>query len=141
MTKEFILQKLYEKYIRPTEGNTDRFIGVEIEMPIVNLNRQAVEFAVIQELTKRFCERFGFTVAGIDDEGNAYCAEKKENGDILSYDCSYNNSAVDNCSYYNGTYYRKYDCNDYSTNNRRNNCSYSHRNNRRNKSNLHRNCS
>ena len=91
MTKEYILKKLYEKYIRPTEGNTDRFIGVEIEMPIVNLNRQAVDFAVIHELTKRFCERFGFTVAGIDDEGNAYCAEKKENGDILSYDCSYNN--------------------------------------------------
>lgn len=91
MTEEFILQKLYEKYIRPTEDNTDRFIGVEIEMPIVNLNRQAVDFSVVHELTKRFCEHFDFTVSGIDDEGNAYCTEKKENGDILSYDCSYNN--------------------------------------------------
>lgn len=91
MTKEFILQKLYEKYIRPTVGNTDRFIGVEIEIPIVNLNRQAVDFAVVHELTKRFCKNFKFRVAGIDDEGNVYNAENEENGDILSYDCSYNN--------------------------------------------------
>lgn len=91
MNKEIIYQKLYEKYIRPTENNRDRFIGVEIEMPIVNLNRQAVDFSVVHQLTKAFCERFDFVVSGIDDEGNAYSAENKDNGDILSYDCSYNN--------------------------------------------------
>ena len=91
MNKEIIYQKLYEKYIRPTENNRDHFIGVEIEMPIVNLNRQAVDFSVVHQLTKAFCERFNFVVSGIDDEGNAYSAENKDNGDILSYDCSYNN--------------------------------------------------
>ncbi|MBQ9679595.1 MAG: glutamylcysteine synthetase [Ruminococcus sp.] len=91
MNKEIIYQKLYEKYIRLTENNRDHFIGVEIEMPIVNLNRQAVDFSVVHQLTKAFCKRFDFAVSGIDDKGNAYSAENKDNGDILSYDCSYNN--------------------------------------------------
>lgn len=91
MTKELILQKLYEKYIRPTEENHGNYIGVEIEMPIVNLNRQAVDFAVVHSLTKAFCAHFGFAVSGIDDEGNAYASAHPESGDILSYDCSYNN--------------------------------------------------
>ncbi len=91
MTKEFILQKLYEKYILPTEKRRDSFIGVEIEMPIVNLNRQSVDFAVVHELTRQFCAHFGFTVSGVDDKGDTYAAQNSENGDILSYDCSYNN--------------------------------------------------
>ncbi|MBR1533102.1 MAG: hypothetical protein IJ639_01965 [Ruminococcus sp.] len=91
MEKELILQKLYEKYIRPTEDNNDHFIGVEIEMPIVNLNRQAVDFKVVHALTKDFCTHFGFAVSGIDDEGNVYSAVHEGSGDILSYDCSYNN--------------------------------------------------
>ena len=70
MTKEFILQKLYEKYILPTEKRRDSFIGVEIEMPIVNLNRQSVDFAVVHELTRQFCAHFGFTVSGVDDKGD-----------------------------------------------------------------------
>ncbi len=91
MTKTYIRKKLYEKYILPTEKNHGKFIGVEIEMPIVNLNRQAVDFDVVHMLTKEFCAHFGFFVTGIDDEGNTYSAEKRETGDILSYDCSYNN--------------------------------------------------
>lgn len=91
MTNDQILQKLYEKYIRPTEDNNDNFIGVEIEMPIVNLNRQAVDFKVVHTLTEKFCARFGFAVSGIDDEGNVYAAQHEPTGDILSYDCSYNN--------------------------------------------------
>ncbi len=91
MTEEYIVSKLYEKYIKPTEGNRDNFIGVEIEMPIVNLNREAVDFAVVHRLTGAFCNHFDFSVSGTDDEGNANAAENRQNGDILSYDCSYNN--------------------------------------------------
>lgn len=91
MDRDLILQKLYEKYIRPTEDNHDNYIGVEIEMPIVNLNRQAVDFNVVHQLTKVFCAHFDFSVSGIDDEGNVYSAVQEITGDILSYDCSYNN--------------------------------------------------
>lgn len=37
MTREEIKECLYEKYILPTERKRERFVGVEIEMPVVNL--------------------------------------------------------------------------------------------------------
>lgn len=45
---------IYEKYILPTKSKIRRFIGIEIEMPIVNLNKQPVEEKVVFEMTKSF---------------------------------------------------------------------------------------
>lgn len=91
MKQELIRQRLYEKYIAPTLKEKENWIGIEIEMPIVNLNKEAVDFSVIHEITARFMERFGFRVHGRDAEGNIYAAIHETSGDILSYDCSYNN--------------------------------------------------
>lgn len=91
MNEELIRERLYQKYIAPTKKKREQYIGIEIEMPIVNLKKEAVDFAVVHEITARFIQRFGFTATGIDDEGNIYSAERKETCDVLSYDCSYNN--------------------------------------------------
>lgn len=91
MEKDKILDLLYKKYIRPTERVRDGFIGVEIEMPIVNLNKEAVDFRVVHKLTSRFLSRFKFDPTGFDDSGNIYSSVNAENGDVFSYDCSYNN--------------------------------------------------
>ena len=86
-----IKQLLFDRYIKPTKRERTCCMGIEIEMPIVNLNKEAVDFDNIHTITKKFIEHFNFDVAGIDEEGNIYSAADKENGDILSYDCSYNN--------------------------------------------------
>ena len=86
-----IKQLLFDRYIKPTKRERKCCIGIEIEMPIVNLNKEAVDFDNVHSITRKFIEHFGFEVAGIDDEGNIYSASNKENGDIFSYDCSYNN--------------------------------------------------
>ena len=91
MDKKTVIDLLYRRYIEPTRHWRQDYIGVEIEMPIVNLNKEAVDFDVIHRLTHKFIERFGFKAAGIDDQGNIYSAQSPKNGDILSYDCSYNN--------------------------------------------------
>lgn len=91
MKKEIVIQKLYERYIAPTKRKRDDYIGVEIEMPIVNLNKAAVDFKIVHKLTLKFIDRFGFKAEGFDDNGNIYSAISGESGDILSYDCSYNN--------------------------------------------------
>ena len=91
MESSQIKQILFDRYIKPTTYERKKFIGIEIEMPIVNLNRQAVEFDNIHRITELFIKYFDFEVSGIDDEGNIYSATSNENGDILSYDCSYNN--------------------------------------------------
>lgn len=91
MTREFVMEKLHEKYIEPTKKEKKNYIGVEIEIPILNLKKEAVDFSVVHEITDRFLQRFDFVVAGRDEEGNIFSAENHQNGDILSYDCSYNN--------------------------------------------------
>lgn len=91
MTKEEIMGCLYDRYIKPTENKKDSFIGVEIEMPIVNLEHKAVDFEIVHKLTSAFLGEFGFIPTGIDEQGHIYSALNRENGDIFSYDCSYNN--------------------------------------------------
>ena len=89
--RQTILNELYKKYIEPTKANREHYIGVEFEMPIVNLDGKAVDFSLVHKMTRRFIDRFDFEVIGIDDAKNVYACQSKENGDIFSYDCSYNN--------------------------------------------------
>lgn len=91
MDKDFIFKQLYNRYIEPTKKNRESFIGVEIEMPILNLNRKAVDFDIVHSLTAAFINNFGFKPIGYDDNGSIYAAQSEKNGDIFSYDCSYNN--------------------------------------------------
>lgn len=91
MTREETLNCLYDRYIKPTENKKGSFIGVEIEMPIVNLEHRAVDFEIVHKLTAAFLREFGFIPTGIDEQGHIYSALNRENGDIFSYDCSYNN--------------------------------------------------
>ena len=54
MTREEVISRLYDRFIRPTEQKRESYIGVEIEMPIVNLNHEAVDFTVVHQLTSEF---------------------------------------------------------------------------------------
>ena len=91
MTKDEVIKILYDRYIKPTENKDGSFIGVEIEMPVVNLSHKAVNFDIVHKLTELFLKNFDFIPTGIDDHGHIYSALNKTNGDVFSYDCSYNN--------------------------------------------------
>lgn len=91
MTREEIKHCLYEKYIAPTEKKRQSFIGVEIEMPVVNLSGLATDYAIAQTAAAAFCEKFGFLPQGRDENGICYSATEPVTGDNLSFDCSYNN--------------------------------------------------
>ena len=91
MTKDKIYEAIYDKYIAPTKIVRDNYIGVEIEMPVVNLNGGSIDEEYVHETARLFSEKFGFSVSGHDSEGNATSFENKTNGDILSFDCSYSN--------------------------------------------------
>lgn len=89
--EKLIEEELYKKYIEPTKKKRNDYIGIEIEIPILNYKKQAVNFQTVFEVTDQFMKEFGFRAEGIDDEGHIYSAVNPQNGDILSYDCSYNN--------------------------------------------------
>ncbi|KIR03476.1 putative glutamylcysteine synthetase [Lachnospiraceae bacterium TWA4] len=91
MDLQQVKKKLYDKYISLTERERKSYIGIEIEIPIVNLKKEPVSFELVQKITKEFLKQFSFEVIGRDTEGYIYAAENTKTKDILSYDCSYNN--------------------------------------------------
>ena len=88
---ESVKNRLYKEFIRPTEQEKN-FVGIEIEIPIINLDKNAVDFDVVHGVTdnirKQYCD---FKVDGTDYEGNVFALKNPQNDDIICYDCSYNN--------------------------------------------------
>lgn len=91
MNHEVIDKAIYDKYIEPTKEKRCRYLGVEIEMPIVNLNKEPVNEEIIFEMSGAFLKRFGFEAVGFDVHGNVNSMLDKVTGDDLSFDCSYSN--------------------------------------------------
>ena len=89
--KNEIRQAIYDKYIAPTKIDRPNYIGVEIEMPVVNLSGQAVDEAVSIEVAEKFIKQFNFIESGRDADGNITSARDTQTGDILSFECCYSN--------------------------------------------------
>ena len=53
INRELIRNRLYEEFIKPTNQKKN-FIGIEIEIPIINLNKKAVDFDVVHKVTDIF---------------------------------------------------------------------------------------
>ncbi|MBO7719397.1 MAG: hypothetical protein J6S29_04500 [Methanosphaera sp.] len=86
-----IRKRIYQQFIKPMKGEND-YIGIELEMPIVNLEKKAVDFQIIHQITRKFKKEFpDFTKASKDYDGNIYALQNPKTHDILCYDCSYNN--------------------------------------------------
>ncbi len=91
MNEKWIKDALHKKYIEPTKKRREQSIGIEIELPILNMTKSAVDFTIVHKVTQRFKNHFKFNIIGTDEEGNISALADLYTGDILSYDCSYNN--------------------------------------------------
>ena len=91
INEERIRDKLYDEFIKPTNQDKN-FIGIEIEIPIINLDKKAVDFDVVHTITDKFQKQFNdFKADGIDYDGNVFALKNPKNEYIVCYDCSYNN--------------------------------------------------
>ena len=91
ISEETVRNKLFDEFIKPTEEKKN-FIGIEIEIPIINLDKTAVDFDVVHKVTDKFRRQYSdFKEDGIDYEGNVFSLKNNNNDDIFCYDCSYNN--------------------------------------------------
>lgn len=91
MRREEVKKLIYQRYIKPTKLNREVFAGVEIELPIINLNKKAVDFKLIHELTVKFKNYFNFKIKAKDENGVICALEDPMTDDIYTFDCSYNN--------------------------------------------------
>ena len=86
-----IEERIYQQFIKPTNQRKD-FIGIEIEVPIINLNKKAVDFGIVHKVTSKILNHFDdFEREGIDYNGDIFSIKNPKNDDIICYDCSYNN--------------------------------------------------
>ena len=89
--EKIIRNKLYKEFIEPTKQRKN-FIGIEIEVPIINLNKKPVDFDIVHKITANFQKEFSdFSPNGIDYDGNTFSLKNPNTSDIVCYDCSYNN--------------------------------------------------
>jgi len=91
MGESLINRVVYEKYIIPTKDNRKNLIGIELELPILNLDKKPVDFEVVHELTLQLSKEFNFQSYATDSEGKIYGSKIISNGDSFSFDYSYNN--------------------------------------------------
>lgn len=57
--KETTVRKaLYERFIKPTTRGFKDYIGIEIEIPILNLEKKAVNFMIVHKITEEFLKEF-----------------------------------------------------------------------------------
>ncbi len=91
MNQDQIKQRLWQRYIQPTQETRQRCIGIEVEMPIVRLEEAPTDYAVAQAAATALADEFGFVADKFDDNGVCFSATRPDNGDNVSFDCSYNN--------------------------------------------------
>ncbi len=94
MNSDEIKKLIYQRYIEPTKLKRDVFAGIEIELPILNLNKKAVDFKLVHELTVKFKNFFNFRIKARDENGIICALEDPITNDIYTYDCSYNNLEI-----------------------------------------------
>ena len=81
-------QLIYDTFLKPFEKRQYGNVGVELEFPLVNLDKAPVDEAVAKGLFNYFLDK-GFKVE-LEENGQPLFITN-ENGDCLSYDNSYNN--------------------------------------------------
>lgn len=81
---------IIHKYIDPIRRPRTGIVGVEFELPIVNLRGEPVDFQIVHRMAEQFAGHFNFREAAVDDDGWMNLAVSDETGDSLSFDCSYN---------------------------------------------------
>ncbi len=83
-------ERIYQKYIHPIERTPQPYVGAEFEYPVINWDKLPVSIPALQETVKAFSAKFHFTEQKADADGNLYSLTNPENGDNLSFDCSFN---------------------------------------------------
>lgn len=86
-----IKELIFDNYIAPMKDKKGTYVGVEIELPIVNLKGEATDHDTARKAFNKAVEKLGLTGTKFDAKGNCHEAKDEKTGDLFSFDCSYNN--------------------------------------------------
>lgn len=86
ITEDKIKKGLYQRFIEPTKNNENNYIGIEIEIPILNLEKKPVDFQVVHKITEEFKKQYTNFKPQTIDHNNHICSlinKKKQRHNII----------------------------------------------------------
>lgn len=81
---------LRERYFTNLKHSNDLFVGIELELPIVKLTGDAVDFSVVFALFDEMIEKLPLSIEKSDDNGQAIQLVSDENDDRILFEVGYN---------------------------------------------------
>ena len=83
------VELLKKRYLKNIKENSDLFIGIELEYPIVNLEGKATDGEVVKNLFRYLPSVLGFTIEKVDDFGNPIQLLDPVSQDTILFEVAY----------------------------------------------------
>lgn len=90
MTKQQAIQLLKEKYLSNMKQDSELFVGIELEYPIVEIYGNKTNTEVTKDLFRTLAKRSDFEVEKIDDDNNPIQLMQRNTKDRILFELSYN---------------------------------------------------
>lgn len=84
--KELLKQRYYE----PIKEQSELFVGIELEYPVVNLSGNATDVSLTKRLLAYLLDNFDFQADKYDSDNNPIQLIDKDSGDMILFEVSYN---------------------------------------------------
>ena len=81
---------LRERYFTNLKHSNDLFVGIELELPIVHLTGEAVDFSVVFALFEALVDQLPLSIEKTDAHGQAIQLVSDENEDRILFEVGYN---------------------------------------------------
>ena len=81
---------LRERYFTNLKESNDLFVGIELELPIVHLTGEAVDFSVVFALFEALVDQLSLSIEKTDAHGQAIQLVSDENEDRILFEVGYN---------------------------------------------------
>lgn len=90
MTKQQAIKLLKEKYLSNMKEDSELFVGVELEFPIVEINGNKTNIEVTKNLFRTLANLLDFKVEKMDDDQNPIQLVHRSSKDRILFELSYN---------------------------------------------------
>lgn len=90
MTKQQAIKLLKEKYLSNMKENSELFVGVELEFPIVEIHGNKTNIEVTKKLFRTLANLLDFEVEKMDDDQNPIQLVHRSSKDRILFELSYN---------------------------------------------------
>ena len=85
-----LTQKIYDTFLKPISIKKKHFIGIELEFPIINLDKKPVDIYMLQKIMNLLITNYNFKILATDSEKKIYSVQNIFTKDIICFECSYN---------------------------------------------------